>query len=100
MCPLKLKTKGRQSFSSTSTRSELPPHLPTKHLASHNTAEAGAGPVKAAMLLSEAGVSSSPHLMMKLELRPADPLSHLPKAAVKAQRDTDAEHKHSQKSFT
>lgn len=56
--------------------------------------------MKADMLLSEAGVSSSPHLMTKLELRPANPLSHLPKAAVKAQHDTDAEHKHSQKSFT
>lgn len=37
---------------------------------------------------------------MKPEVRPANPLSHLPKALLKAQHDTEAECKHLQESFT
>lgn len=72
-----------------------PLDLPAKQTLGHRIATVGTGATKTATLLSDGG--EPPHLparQAKLELRPANPLSHLPKALLKAQLDSRAEHKH------
>jgi len=93
-----------RSFSRSSTRSELPPRPSDQAFHSQalgrNAAEPGAGCIKTAPLLSDTGELSCLPTRRQRWSRDLQILSHLSKALLKAQHDTEAEHKHLQESFT